>query len=130
MDFEQHGTFKLNVEKNILYVDAKGPFNDQFILKYSIAIEDHIRSLEHSDWSQIVVLHELSLYTPQAEQALIKSAIDRRKRGLVDIAFVLKDTKSTFLIQIQLSRCYSEGGVNHQFFDTQAQAKEWLNRSK
>jgi hypothetical protein len=126
MDFIEHGFFTVNVEDNILIVDAIGPFNEELILKYEKALESCIQTLELSSWNQIITLHKLSLFTPDAELALTQTLINRKSRGLVSCAVVMVDIEGESLVKRQMSRCYDNASVKHQFFTSLEDAKVWL----
>ena len=89
MKFEEHGVYEMKVEGDLLLVDATGPFNEELINSYRYALESCIHFLEIKQWNQIITLHEMSLFTPEAEEALTQSLIDRKSRGLVFCGVVI-----------------------------------------
>jgi hypothetical protein len=88
MQFEQHGVYTVKVEDSILIVDATGPFNAELIAAYRCDVDACIQALSHAAWGQIIVLQDLSLFTPEAEQALERSVEFRKQNGLVASAVV------------------------------------------
>ena len=127
MSFTVHGLFEVKVEGKILLVDAIGPFNEELIIEYKRALESCIQNLEVSKWNQIIILHELSLFTPEAEKALIKTLNNRRTRGLIACAIILVDVEGESLIKAQLSHCYNKTDVKHQFMSSIDDAKKWFS---
>ncbi|WP_100658526.1 hypothetical protein [Alteromonas flava] len=124
MHFSQHGTYSIEQRKNILIVDAAGPFNEEFIQAYKVDLEKHLSKLKNQCWAQMMTLHGLSLLTPEAEKALIFSLKLLRERGLAATAII---PRSSFLIvKEHISRVYSLAGVRHGFFERESQAHDWL----
>ncbi|WP_157470762.1 hypothetical protein [Colwellia sp. PAMC 20917] len=126
MNFTEHGLFKVKIEGKILLIDAIGPFNEELIIKYKGALESCIQNLEVSKWNQIIILHKLSLFTPEAEQALIQTLNNRRARGLIACAIIFVDVEGESLIKAQMSHCYNKTDVKHQFMSSIDDAKKWL----
>jgi hypothetical protein len=126
MIFIEHGIFEVKVEGNLLLVDATGPFNEELIKSYQHALERCISHLEDSTWNQVITLHQLSLFTPEAENLLIKTLLNRKSRRLVACGVIVEGTECKTLLKEQLSRCYSNAGVQHQFFRTIDEAKIWF----
>ena len=126
MVFEVHGIFKVKADDKLLLVDARGPFNEELMLSYEADLELCIQQLEKSKWNQIIILRNLSLLTPEAEQAGIKSLINRKLRGLNVSAVVLIDIEGESLLKGQLNRIYQISGIKHQFFTSIQDARKWL----
>ena len=129
MHFQAHGIFEVSVENNWLIVDATGPFNEELLQSYSHSIESCVSKLEASPWQQIIVLHQQSLFTPEAESLLSKTVKNRKTRGLKASAVVLLNVEGGALIQQQLSRVYKGANLPHAFFSNQEAAKSWLSSS-
>lgn len=130
MNFTEHGLFEVKTENNLLLVDASGPFNDELIIKYENALESCIQSLEKSQWNQIITLHQLSLFTPEAEKRLTKTLINRCSRGLIACAVVFQNVEAESLVKAQMSRCYKNAKVKHVFSNSIDDAKKWLRLPK
>lgn len=136
--FSKHGTFKVEVNPNAksLLVRATGPFNEEMVQEYSDAVQIAVSQLAlFKQWTQLVVLDKESLYTPAAEQLLIKSLAYRKIRGLVASAVVLMPTvEGRSLITQQMTGVYEKSGISFEFFEEINDAKKWLektfNRSK
>jgi len=126
MIFMEHGLFEVKIEDKLLLVDATGPFNEELLIQYEKALESCIQTLEVSEWNQIITLHQLSLFTPEAEQVLTNTVINRSSRGLMACAIVLIDAEGESLIKTQMSRCYNRAGVKYNFTTSIHNAKKWL----
>lgn len=126
MHFAEHGVFEVSTDGDKLFVDATGPFNEELANSYGLAIESCIKQLEGKSWSQIIVLHQLSLFTPEAEKVLIDTLVDRKRRGLIKSAVVLINSEGKSLITHQMSHIYQTADIEHGFFNTVEQANDWL----
>lgn len=129
MKFEAHGHYAIHVEANLLHIDGKGPFNKELVAKYAQALETCISELEQrGPWYQLVMLYQLCLMTPEAEQVFIDSLKDRKSRGLTASAVVLNDPEGQALITDQFGNAYQAAGVDYEFFADSDQAKMWLEQ--
>jgi len=126
MVFMEHGLFEVKIEGKLLLVDATGPFNKELLIQYEKALETCIHTLEVSEWNQVIILHQLSLFTPEAEQVLTNTVINRRSRGLIACAIVLINVEGESLIKTQMSRCYDRARVKHNFTTSIHEANKWL----
>ena len=130
MRFKEHGVFEIETEARLLLVDATGPFNEELVKRYNEALESCIQQLEFSQWSQVITLHQMSLFTPEAEKVLIDTLIKRRSRGLLAGYVILEDVEFKPWVKEQLNRCYTVAGVELHFFDSTSEAKKSLTRSQ
>lgn len=126
MVFMEHGLFEVQIEGKLLLVDATGPFNEELLIQYEKALETCIHTLEVSEWNQVIILHQLSLFTPEAEQVLTNTVINRRSRGLIACAIVLINVEGESLIKTQMSRCYDRARVKQNFTTSIQEANKWL----
>ena len=126
MKFEEHGIFEVKVEGRLLLVEATGPFNKELIKQYQEALKSCISALQGSSWNQIITLHDMSLFTPEAEQALTSSLIERHNKGLKSYGVVIGDVNCKVLVSAQMSRCYQKANVKHKYFSSLEEAKGWL----
>ena len=130
--FSKHGTFKVEVNSNSksLFVRAAGPFNEELVQEYSNAVQIAVSQLSlFKQWTQLVVLDKESLYTPAAEQLLIKSLAYRKIQGLIASAVVLMPTvEGKSLITQQMTGVYEKSGIKFEFFDEISDAEKWLKK--
>lgn len=125
MKFEKHGVYTIEVNDGVLLVDATGPFNDELVRDYHRALETAIGQLEGQPWGQIIVLHDLSLLTPDAEKSLMVSLRSRKLRGLVVCAVVCDSPY--FSVKSQFGRIYQDVGMAHGFLPSIEAAKQWVD---
>ena len=126
MAFQEHGEFSLEIDGKVLIIEGTGPFNKEIVAQYKAETEACIANLEHSSWYQLLTLHEMCLFTPDAEKALMDTIIDRHARGMVACAVNIRKDSCTNMVMEQISRCYMKVGVEHQYFTDKADAKAWL----
>ncbi|WP_100644673.1 hypothetical protein [Alteromonas facilis] len=125
MEFCKHGTYSIRFDSNKVFVEATGPFNLELVQDYKLKIEECISALEPCPWGQIITLNELSLFTPEAESALIFGLKLRKERGLKACAIV---AKSPFRIVLQqIDKIYSEAEIKHKTFKNERDAVYWVD---
>ena len=124
MRFKEHGVFEIENETKLLVVDATGPFNEELLKRYNEALESCIQLLEVSQWRQVITLHHMSLFTPEAEKVLIDTLIKRKSRGLLAGYIILEDVEFKPWVKEQLTRCYSIARVELHFFDSPSNNSE------
>ena len=122
----RHGTFAIQVEQDILLVDAKGPFNMETISDYQLALADAIDSFQGQPWQQIIIMREESIFTPEAVEEMVKVSNYRKARGLIFSAVVFIDSNARTLIEHQLKGIYQQTGISYQFFDDVDTARQLL----
>lgn len=126
--FRPHGKFEIKVENSHLLVDAAGPFNEELIKEYRQSLAEAIQNISGKKWGQIIVLHEMSLFTRDAQEELLNTLRERKKLGLVASAVVLIDVEGAGIAEEQLSYCYRGAEIEFAFFTSTEEARLWLSR--
>lgn len=126
--FDEHGTFEVKVNNGVLLVDATGPFNKELVTKYRRALERCYSELKNTRWHQIIILRQLSLFTPEAADELTKSLKYRKQLQLDRCAVVIKSEIKN-IVKDQMSRCYNKAMVTHEYFDRIEDAQEWVTKA-
>lgn len=126
MKFKSHGVYQLEVCRRVLTVDATGPFNQELINAYRAELATCVAELSYQVWGQVVILHDESLFTPDAERDLIESLEYRKHRGLVACALVCDS--DYLLVRRQAEKIYQTAGVNYDFFVCRQDANQWIER--
>lgn len=127
--FPRHGKFSVEVDAKMLVVNATGPFNEELVKDYKMAVDAAVAHLsEGSGWGQVIVLEKESLFTPDAERVLVQSLKNRKRTGLKASAVVLmENVTGRSLIKQQMSGAYEKAGIEFTFSDTISSAKAWLS---
>ncbi|SET72279.1 hypothetical protein [Thalassotalea agarivorans] len=122
----KEGTYKLNVTDNILFVEARGPFDEDVVKQFSQEAQSSAHQFNGRRWGSIVTYYGKGIFTPDAEEALISLTKHRVEHGMVANASILLETNHGDLQQMQLQRVYQACNVQfHTFCDKQS-ATDWM----
>ena len=125
--FIAHGEFHLEKKEQVIFIESRGPFNQEAVELYTLQMNDIMESFS-DNWGQIVTLHQDSLFTPQAEYSMKQALYVRKEKGLTASAVIILDEKARFVIQHQISRVYDEVGIEYIYINSADEAKCWLNK--
>ena len=89
---------------------------------------EHAVKKMQAPWAQIIIMHQDRLFTPDAEKLMYKSARSRKMSGLYASAIVLIENTARFAIEYQVSKIYRSSDITHSYFDTEQQARMWLDK--
>jgi len=123
--FAPHGEYRISVEKNMLLVEAKGPFNSEIVASYTTDMALAVKQVV-APWSQLIVLHQEGLFTPSAEKQMYSTIRARKDLGMCASGIVIIGAIARFAIEMQISRIYNDLQVKHQYFDNEKEARDWL----
>lgn len=121
---EEH--YKLSKEDHVLTVEVDGHFNEQTINQYLDDIKQLIDDIKHEPWATLVIFKGSSLFTPEAEEALIDITHQRVKNNMAAIAVVITQSYQADLQQMQLTRIYQNCNIKYHFFSDAKMANTWL----
>lgn len=128
MEFRSHGEYHIKVLDDVLYIDAEGPFNSEAVHDFQANIGKAVTLLEAKPrWYQLAILHNMSIFTEAAIADLVEVARWRMSKGLVASAVVTRDVVGVQLARKQLGDMYRQLGMEHQFFDTENAAIQWID---
>jgi len=123
--FAPHGEYRIVNEKNMLLVEAKGPFNSEIVANYAADMELAVQQVV-APWVQLIILHQEALFTPDAERQMYRTISKRKALGMSASAIVIIGASARFAIELQISGIYNDLQVRHQYFDNQKAARDWL----
>lgn len=126
MSFVAHGNYVIKNSNEPLVIEASGPFNIEIIEKLDEELQKVVPRFSNKTWHQIIILNEVSIFTPEAETALCKTLKYRIDHGLVFSAVVIKTSVCEALIEMQISRCYKKLNIPYQFFKHTDEVKRKL----
>jgi len=121
-----HGQYRIETRQRVLLVDATGPFNDRLIRDYLEELTANVLALEPAPWVMQVVVRDLSLFTPEAEQELMAASLLQQARGLRAVAIVLVEIVGETIVKAQMRRICGVMGLEPEFFEQPTQARDWL----
>tara|TARA_R110000787_G_scaffold41731_5_gene102794 strand:- start:1525 stop:1932 length:408 start_codon:yes stop_codon:yes gene_type:complete len=111
---------------NILQVDAFGPFSDHITEKYIDDMYSACEQFSGQPWGLLISFYGNSIFSPEAEEALVKVNKQRVKQGLIANASVLIDSSTADIQQLQLRRIYQACNITFYVFSDIDNAKSWL----
>ena len=125
MQFPPHGSFSLKVEKEILFVDATGPFNEEIALLYLSQYRDIIMKFQPK--AQISTLHGSCIFSRELQEHLRKLHEWNFETGNIIEAIILDtDISEHTLFKKQLERTRINTNAPYALFDTQEEAFRWV----
>lgn len=124
MKFSSHRKYDIQVQSNILIVDSTGPFGDSVVAAYHRDLQKCMDILSGAPWGQVIIMHDLSLFTPDGEKLLMESIKARKEKGLIASAVVCDS--DYVIVKEQIARIYRTMKVKHAFFASQEDAVEWM----
>lgn len=125
---KEHGVYKIVLNDNILLTDAIGPFNQELIKHYNEELTNAIESITHDKWAQIIILHSMSMFTPQAEEEFLKTLKYRKSKGLQVVCLITKDCESSNLVKWQFEHMYSKFGISFSFVESYKDAELFIDK--
>lgn len=126
MQLADHGKYTITPQGNILVVDAHGPFNEVTAAKYVQDMYDACEEFSGETWGLLVTFYGNSVFTPEAEQALVEVTRYRMKSGMIANASVILQSSSADLQQMQLRRIYQSCNLTSHVFSDIYSARNWL----
>lgn len=126
MQLSAHGKYKIERQGNILVVDAHGPFNEVTAAAYVEEMYQACNLFAGKPWGLLVTFYGNSVFTPEAEKALIDVTKYRMKHGMIANASVILESSSADIQQMQLRRVYQACNLTFHVFADLNSAKNWL----
>lgn len=126
MKLASHGSYRIVKENNILVVDARGPFNEETANNYVNEMYQACEAFDGKPWGLLVTFYGTSVFSPDAEKALIDVTKYRMKHGMIANASVIIDSNSADIQQMQLRRVYQTCNLTFHVFSDIVSAKRWL----
>ncbi|WP_286234527.1 hypothetical protein [Thalassotalea sediminis] len=126
MNLAAHGDYHIEKEGNILVVDAHGPFNEITAHAYVEDMQKACEQYQGKPWGLLVTFYGNSIFTPEAEKALVDVTRYRMQRGMIANASVIVESNSADIQQMQLRRVYQACNLKFHVFADIVSAKNWL----
>lgn len=127
MQYFAHGSYSIEQQKNILLIDAQGPFNDVVTERYHEDIKLITKQMRHAPWASLVSFKGNGVFTPDAENNLIETTQYREQNGMIAVAAVILNSAYADILQMQLQRIYQSCNIQFNFFSDTKNAKKWLD---
>jgi len=126
MKLAAHGEYSIDPQDDMLVVDAHGPFNDETSENYVQDMYDACEQFSNKTWGLLVTFYGNSVFSPEAEHALIDVTKYRMKKGMIANACVILDSTTADLQQMQLHRVYKTCNLTFHVFSDITSARNWL----
>ena len=122
--FSPHGTLDIIVDDNIIFIEAQGPWNIEYL------------ALLHEEFTKAVCRVDIANYailiTPKGE------AISAEARGESHISFIKKGNAKAVALNLAycttallteriFTKLYRAADIKHAFFDSHHDARLWLD---
>ncbi len=128
METSDKGEYSIASQSNILQVDAFGPFNTNVTEQYINDMYQACEQFSGEPWGLLISFHGNSVFSPEAERALIKVNKYRVKHGLIAAASVLINSSTADIQQLQLRRIYQACNITFYVFSDVESARSWLEQ--
>lgn len=113
---QEHGEYVAGRSQQAIMFAARGPWNDEILVRGSKEMGQNIKQLDLSmPWGFISCLFGESLMTPSAYELFLKHTLIRKSMGMRCLAVVIQDSDITNTIMNQLTRAYQEAGLDYAF---------------
>lgn len=126
MALAAQGEYTIEKKGNILFIDAHGPFNDITAKLFAKEMYQTCKLFNGEYWASLVTYYGNSIYTPEAEETLIKLTKYREEYGMIANASVILDSNCGDLQQMQLRRIYQSAHLTFHVFSDVNSAEKWL----
>lgn len=126
MELAAHGEYTIERKGNILFIDAHGPFNDVIAQVFA---KDMYQACEYfcgEYWASLTTYYGNSIFTPEAEKALIKLTKYRAQHGMIANVSIILESNCADLQQMQLRRIYQSANMTFHVFSDAINAEKWL----
>ncbi|UUO24320.1 hypothetical protein FGD67_14645 [Colwellia sp. M166] len=120
--------YSITSQSNILQVEVFGPFNGHVTEKYIDDMYGACEQFSGQPWGLLISFYGNSVFSPEAEEALIKVNKYRVKHGLIANASVLIDSNTADIQQLQLRRIYQACNITFYVFSDISNAQSWLEQ--
>lgn len=126
-NFPSHGEINLDTDGQILIVNASGPANLEMVLAYQRSVIAYRQKIMHQRWVSLVLLSGTPLFSPEARSILAETIKQAKSMRLYATAVVFVEMEYVDAIKRFWQEIYEDTGVTFAFFETETQAREWLN---
>jgi len=126
MELAAHGEFTIEQKGNILFVDARGPFNDISAQLFAKEMYQTCKLFKGECWASLVTYYGNSIFTPEAESTLISLTKHRAKYGMIANASIILESNCGDIQQMQLRRIYQNANMTSHVFSDINSAEKWL----
>jgi len=130
--FKEHGDFIVTLDENILLVSVSGAWNAETAKAYAEVVIETINPIKYRAWGVISDVREWELCTPDCKVLIAKLSAKCKGKGMKREAIINSNTES---VKLDLFRRHTikqsskalPDAFERCFFETEKEAREWLN---
>lgn len=119
----------MTVEHNFCVLRARGPWNKENLKRFLKSLNEFDIEPQTQDWGTLAILYGESLLTPDAMVMFTNAHLNLAQSGLKHVAVVLSDVNAKTLVKHQFSHVYQQCDINHEYFDDEQSALNWLSEN-
>ncbi|MFT4810742.1 MAG: hypothetical protein ACJAWT_001265 [Glaciecola sp.] len=124
---QEHGEYVAGCSRQTIMFAARGPWNDETLVRGSQEMGQNINQLNMSKpWGFISCLFGESLMTPSAYKLFLKHTVIRKSKGMRCLAVIIEDSDIANTIMSQLTLAYQYAGVDFAFLTDIGSAITWI----
>lgn len=121
--FLAHGNYQLSVEKNMVIVEAEGPWNNEFLTDLHNEFRKKIEQVDINNYAVLVIPIGEAL---AIGQAIYQHAEFVKQGNAKAIAIDLSNSTTPLSTETMFTKVYNEEEINHAFFTDRDTAIAWL----
>jgi hypothetical protein len=124
---QEHGEYVAGRSQQTILFAARGPWNDETLVKGAKEMGQNIKQLNLSEpWGFISCLFGESLMPPSTFELFVKHTLIRKSMGMRCLAVVIQDSDIANTIMSQLTQAYQHAGLDFAFLMDVDSAITWL----
>jgi hypothetical protein len=125
---KEHGDYIVGRSKQTIMFSARGPWNDETMLRGAKEMSENMGQLDMSKpWACLSCLYGESLMPPSTFKSFAKHTLIRKSMGLKGLAVVILDSDISNTIKNQLTPAYNAADVNFAFLSDINSAINWIS---
>ena len=121
--FLAHGNLTIFVEDNIIFIEAQGPWNIEYLDQLHAEL---IKAVGKVDQNNYAVLLTLKGEAISVEPGLQYHLNFIQRSNVTAVALNLANCTTALLTESIFAQLYKTAGVEHAFFDNSLDAHQWL----
>ncbi len=123
--FRMIGHYEITRDADVIRVWSASEFNLEAAQKYARDMMAMIEQMPPK-FGTLVGFDSPPVIAPEVEEAMRQSAIQRRERGMVAVAFVTANQEGIKIASAQWERIYDNSGIAFRIFHDAVPAMVWL----
>lgn len=121
--FRPHGASEINIDGNIICIEAEGPWNAEFFNMFHQELMVAAKDLDINNFATLLLPVGEALGVQEGFESHMAFVERSNTRGL---AICLKHSTIPTLSKQMCQKMYDQIDVNYRFFDEPEEAKAWL----